>query len=69
MLDGYNKKNEALEYTDIRVSVTIDQNDTIINHSSHEFGTNGHMHCSSLAEGMKMLVDYYLERLIWKSEK
>lgn len=70
MLEGYDDKFGALKCTDIRVSIKIDDNyDTIISHSSVEFDTNGHMHCTNLADGMKLLVEYYLEHLIWKYEE
>ena len=69
MLEGYDKKLGALKTTDLRIRVVIEENDMIIEHSSEEFGTNGHMHVSGLAEGMKQLVEYYLEHLIWKYEE
>lgn len=68
ILAGYDVKTGCLQYTDIRVWVTIDQHDTIINHASEEFKTDGHIHCANLSEGIKELIEMYLERLIWMNE-
>lgn len=69
MLDDYNKETGCLRGTDISIAISITNVDTIIQHESEEFGTNGHIHCGNgLAYGIKQLVELYLEKLIWKFE-
>lgn len=69
ILEDYNDVHKCLNSIDIEISISInDSGDMTIQHKSIEFDTDGHIHCGDMVSGMKMLIQEYLEQLIWKFE-